>query len=92
MNEKLKKIRDELSNLYSNCANGKYSIANSLEWCISKSGFIEGFTAAEPHIRRDERERVLELLDRYLAYNLDVISEPVKWLKNELKKMDEDGG
>lgn len=73
MNEKLKKIRNEEFNKY------RQAIMPAPPAIVH---FDAGFKAAIPHIRQDERERVLE---RVKYYALGVAED----VERELKKMDE---
>lgn len=84
MNEKLKKIRDELGIQHAKNIGVSDVIFNTTY--TAHESFKQGFTAAEPHIRRDERERVLKYFNQP---EFAVHKAWLEWLEGGLKKMDE---
>lgn len=93
MNEKLKKIRDELATEFMKCPHTGVDAQYCLCCTRDEDSHKEGFTAAEPHIRQDERERVLNLMKdkcRYVTNEEEFYFRiSSQWLEAELKKMDE---
>ena len=79
MNEKLKKIMDELANKFMECnhtgVDAQYCMCNLKE----EDSFLEGFMAAIPH----GREEILDLVEEICA------DESRELVEKELKKMDE---
>lgn len=62
MNPKLEKIRDELASKFR-------KTLEKLSWCgrsDCERAFIEGFNSAEPHIRQDEQEKILDILEKFV--------------------------
>lgn len=87
MNQKLEKIRDELAKKYSE----KDDIDPPPYWNeLKEIIYSAGWNAAEPHIRQDERQRIMEFLNTHKIFHDEFQEGYFKSLLNtELKKMDE---
>jgi len=86
MNKNLKKIMDYEFTQY------RQTLRNMLPHPPAVVHFDAGFTAAIPHVRLDEREKILKLLEKKTKditeeYGIEI--HWADWIEQELKRMDE---